>query len=525
MSVADFARDLKVGDAEANDRTFDAIVVGAGAAGGLAASLLCEAGLDVLLLDAGHRMPAWRQPFRRLTHTLVRSVADPRLLGFFPPRAINAGRKALRLVGRIRQPIQTHCFAWERLPDVFVDDRDFPYATPADRPFNWIRAHGIGGRMIIPGHGRQYYRLGRSELAPRDGLSPPWPLAEGELDPWYALVERRLGLAGARDGLESPPDGEVTRISEATADEAATIEAIRKRWPQARPILSRYAPPLESVAAAVSTGRLRCRTGAVVQAVVKGTSGRISGVEWHDLRSRSRCKASAPLVFLCASTLESTRILLQSEGLAKKPGVLGHYLMDHMLVKAEGVGPKLSSDTEIEPGRCLYLPRFDRRDGDASAERGFGIQLYRSWAGERSWFTAAAFCETTPRAENRATLDPTRRDAWGNPTLRVDFRYSEAERQLAAKVTEALAELAKVTGATLHTLERTPATPGTAVHECGTARMGADPATSVLDSNNECWDAPGLYVTDGASFPSQGAQNPTLTIMALTARACHHAVR
>src|SRR5688572_16984889 len=142
MPVADLAGALKAGELEASDRNFDAIVVGAGAAGGLAASLLCEAGLDVLLLDAGYRAPAWRQPVRRLTHTLVRSVADPRLLGFVPPRAINAGRKALRMAGRIRQPVQTQCFAWERSPDTFVDDRDFPYVTSTERPFTWIRAHG-----------------------------------------------------------------------------------------------------------------------------------------------------------------------------------------------------------------------------------------------------------------------------------------------------------------------------------------------------------------------------------------------
>lgn len=524
MSVADLARALEAGDAEASDRSFDAIVVGAGAAGGLAASLLCEAGLDVLLLDAGHRRPVWREPFRRLTHTLVQTLADPRLLGIVPPRAIHLGRKALRIAGRVRQPIQTHCFAWEQLPGAFVDDRDFPYATPAGRPFNWIRSHGLGGRMIIPGHGRQYYRLGRSELAPRDGLSPVWPLAENELDNWYALVERRLGLAGARDGLESPPDSELARLLEPTADEASAIEAIGARWPRATPILSRYAPPLESVATAAATGRLWCRTGAMVQTAAKPSTGRMGGVEWYDARSGGRRAGSAPLVFLCASTLESTRILLQSEGLAK-PGILGRYLMDHMLVKAEGVGPKLTSDVEIEPGRCLYLPRFDLRDGEASGERGFGVQLYRSSAGERCWFTAVAFCEVPPRAENGVVLDTARRDAWGNSTLNVDFQYSEAEHLLAGKMAAALEELAEVLGATLHTLVKTPATPGTSVHECGTARMGADPASSVLDGNNMVWDAPGLYVTDGASFPSQGAQNPTLTIMALTARACHRALR
>ncbi|WP_083567174.1 GMC family oxidoreductase [Hyphomicrobium sp. CS1GBMeth3] len=525
MPTADLAGALNAGDTEASNRTFDAIVVGAGAAGGLAANLLCEAGLDVLLLDAGYLPPVWRRPFRRITNTLIRSVADPRLIKVVPPRAINAGRKALRLAGRVRQPIQTQCFAWEQLPDAFVDDRDFPYETPAGQPFNWIRAHGLGGRMIIPGHGRQYYRLGRIDFTPGDGLSPPWPFAEGELDPWYAVVEQRLGLAGARDGIAQPPDSEIARPLSLTSDEKALTDAIKARWPHATPILSRYAPPLDSVGAAAATGRLWCRTGALAQAVTKDAAGRANGVAWHDIKSGSHEIARAPLVFLCASTLESTRILLQSQDPVADPGVLGHYLMDHMMIKAEGVGPKLEDTAEIEPGRCLYLPRFDLRDGKVSGDRGFGVQLYRSDAGDKCWFTAVAFCETTPRVENRVTLDASRRDAYGNPALRIDFRYSSAENDVAKEMAAALTELAGLAGAKLHGLESKPAIPGTSVHECGTARMGTDPTSSVLDSHNACWDVPGLYITDGASFPSQGAQNPTLTIMALTARACHHAVR
>lgn len=521
----DLSHALSAGDAEASSRRFDAIVIGAGAAGGLAADLLCKSGLDVLLLDAAYTPSIWNSPLRRLTNTLVRSVADPRLMNIVPPRAINAGRRALRVVGRIRQPVQTHCFAWERLPDAFVDDRDFPYVTPAGRPFNWIRAHALGGRMIIPGHGRQYYRLGHSDFSPADGLSPPWPLDRGELDPWYSLVEKRLSLAGTRDGLESPPDSEIARSLEITADEAALAQAIRRRWPAATPVLSRYAPPLDAVGTAAATGRLWCRTGALVQTVTTEATGRVNGCIWHDMRKRRSQSASAPIVFLCASTLETTRILLNSQSIAHEPGVLGHYLMDHMMVKAEGIGPPLESGMDdIDAGRCIYLPRFDLRNGTASHARGFGVQLYRSPAGGRSWFTAVAFCEVAPRQENQVTLEPARRDTTGNPTLRIDFRHSDTERNLATDMAAALAELAALADVSLQYLDRSPATPGTSVHECGTARMGADPAISVLDPHNACWRAPGLYVTDGASFPSQGAQNPTLTIMALTARACQRAV-
>src|SRR5580704_5232180 len=165
---------------------YDAVVVGAGAAGGLAALLLTEAGLRVLVLDAGMVRSPIRSFSRRLSRGLTR-----RLLG----------TAALAALDRRRQWIQTQCYAHPFAPDAFVDDLDCPYVTPADRPFVWLRVRGLGGRLHIPAHGRQYYRLGPDDLAPADGLSPPWPLQPGELDPWYAVVEHRLGLAGRRDNV------------------------------------------------------------------------------------------------------------------------------------------------------------------------------------------------------------------------------------------------------------------------------------------------------------------------------------
>jgi choline dehydrogenase-like flavoprotein len=240
-----------------------------------------------------------------------------------------------------------------------------------------------------------------------------------------------------------------------------------------------------------------------------------------------------PLVFLCASALESTRILLSSasparpEGLGSQSNTLGRYLMDHVLVCGEGVGGALPDEPVAHtPGRCLYLPRFDLRAGGEDGGRGYGVQVYR-WSLGRgaSYFNAVSFAEMTPRADNRVTLDPERRDAWGAPVLRIACRQSNAELALARDQSAALAELGEILGVRWRALADIAAPPGTAIHECGTARMGDNPDRSVLDPDNQCWDAEGLYVTDAASFPSQGAQNPTLTILALTARACDHAVR
>ena len=180
-----------------------------------------------------------------------------------------------------------------------------------------------------------------------------------------------------------------------------------------------------------------------------------------------------------------------------------------------------------EDGRCLYLSRFDARDSSAPGPgRGFGVQMFQLSASEkRSHFVAVSFAEMLPRPENRVTLDPKRRDAWDIPVLHIDCSLGDTELIRVREQITALRELAEVAGVTPTHIDEAPPPPGSANHECGTARMGDDPKNSVLDPHNECWEAQGLYLTDGACFPSQGTQNPTLTMLALTARACDHALR
>ena len=266
--------------------------------------LLTESGLRVLLLEAGSSRSV-RAPLRRLAGNLVRQLSTPGGLSFLPPSLVPKGRAAVRLLGRWRQPIQSRCYAWEQGPEAFVDDRDCPYVTPPDRPFTWIRSRQLGGRVWVWGHGRQYYRLGPDDLWPADQLSPAWPLRPGELDVWYALIERRLGLSGAYDGLPCLPDSEIANVIEPTRSEAELQRKIRDRWPGARAILSRYAPPLASLESAALTGRLSCRQGAIVHEILVDGSGNVRGVRWIDEQSGTDEQASAPLVFLCASALES----------------------------------------------------------------------------------------------------------------------------------------------------------------------------------------------------------------------------
>ena len=520
-------------DALGSGNDHDVIVVGAGAAGGLAAMLLAESGLRVLVLDAGPPPASpWRAPVRLLTRGVVRRLSTPKGLSILPAALIPRARRALTLLGRTRQPIQSLCYAWEGTPDAFVDDLDCPYVTAPDHPFIWIRSRMLGGRVAVPGHGRQYYRLGPDDLAPPDGLSAHWPLGPLDLDPWYALVERRLGLSGAQDELPWLPDSQIANFLIPTETEAMLRDKIVTRWPSARPILSRYAPPLDAMELAARTGRLQCRQGAVVRELHVDEAGNVSGVSWVDHRTGSEQRSSAPLVFLCASALESTRLLMLSrpqrspQGLGANSGILGRFLMDHVCVGAEGIAPRSSAGSLPEEGRGLFLPRFDARASSVPEPgRGYGVQVHQfPVVGGQSYFLAVSFAEMLPRLENRVTVDPDRRDAWGIPVLRIDCAYDEAELARANTQTQALLELADLAGVTLTKIDQTPRPPGSAFHECGTARMGTDPENSVLDVNNQCWDARGLYVTDAACFPSQGYQNPTLTILALTARACQHAL-
>jgi choline dehydrogenase-like flavoprotein len=535
---------------------WDAIVVGSGATGGVAAWRLAEAGLRVLILEAG---------------APVRGRAD-----YGSPFG-NASRAAYRALFSKRQHVQRcHPTYWGTNPDFFVDDHENPYTTPEGKPFRWIRVRRVGGRTLA--WGAVTLRISDFEFkaASHDGLGPDWPLTHADLAPHYALLERFLRVHGSREGLEQLPDGEFVAQRPMTPAERVFKGRLEALFPDRRVIISRgihggrrpdpgeehtrISSTATTLAAAFATGRVTLRTGAIVSRVnVEPDGSRATGVEFVDATTNERQEARAKIVFLCASTIESVRILMNSRsrehpsGIGGSSGVLGHYLMDHSASNFYFTMPGVPNDGkehEYSGSDSIMIPRF--RNLGAKREsyyRGYGVWgcIQRlpvpSYLLKKRSETFGMMCtraEMLPHFENRVDLHPTLRDAWGIPAVHITCEWKEHDRSLAESAraeTQEMLEAAGARVADVTELFHTPlvggfirrmqsewamSTPGMFVHECGGARMGTDSKNSVVDSYGRCWDVKNLFVTDGACWPTCGWQNPTLTEMAITARACAH---
>ncbi len=519
-----------------NIDSYDVVVVGSGLTGGWAAKTLTEGGARVLLLDAGSELTLNNDIPEDSNGELV-APTDPSVP-----------------VIQAHQPIQSkHRECTDCNRHLFVNDFDHPYETPSERPFFWIRGRQVGGRSLTwAGLTLRYSDL--DFQAPKlDSYGQAWPFTYKELDPFYTKVEQFMGVYGNQDGIAVVPDGAFLSAKEMSRAESFFKKVIEGAWAERRVIIGRgierrprdisdttthYWPAFSSQAstlkAAFATGRLTLRSNCIVeQLLADPTSDLVTHIVVVDRTSLARTAIPCPLVVLCASTLESTRILLNSStdiyqgGLGNSSGVVGKYLMDHPTISVEGIVPGFPLPTLPFGGpHSIYIPRF-RNLGQHQQMflRGYGIWggIQRQFKGWHNFpnpeFGLYASCEMLPESKNHVYLSPTLRDRYGIPVLHIDCSYSSNEFALAEDALTSMREMVSLAGFEI-TNERSLTVPGLFVHEVGTIRMGSDPKTSALSPFNQSWDIPNLFVTDGSCFVSCGSQNPSLTMMAITARTC-----
>ncbi|HEY1901963.1 MAG TPA: GMC family oxidoreductase [Terracidiphilus sp.] len=543
-------------------KQFDALVIGSGAAGSFAAKELTQRGLEVLLLEAGPN----------ITEADFKVPETPRQKG------INLKARALAVLKG--QYIQARIgFFGDQFKHLFVNDRKNPYTTPSDDFYLWIRGRQLGGRLHL--YGRVLLRMTDYDFkaASNDGFGEDWPISYADMAPYYDQVEEFMGVYGSQDHIPNLPDGKYFKTPKLTGLEQAFKIQVEAKWPDRSVISWRYAAPNLKrvplpVLAAKETGRLTIRTDAIVKRItVDAATGKATGVEFIDRLTKKTETVSANVVVLCASTIESIRLLLNSaspkhpNGLANSSGLLGRYFMDQCPSQVYGTVPdsrgwelddSAPPDPFYAPSGGVYIPRFQNLDHVTNPKfrRGFAFQgaIGRGYIpnDRPAIFGIMGFGETLPYYENCVTLSHRRKDAWGIPAPHIKCTFSQNENELLREQVRSIKEMVDAcgykiifSGSTFGLENEKEVFPdadwlsrfmfrksfkksmavGAAIHECGGIRMGDDPAKSVLNSYNQCWDVKNLFVTDGSCFPSSGTVGPALTIMALTMRACEYIVK
>jgi|SRR5579864_1197129 len=545
-------------------KTYDVIVVGSGATGGWAAKRLSEAGLKVALLEAGRAVTA--QEFTEHVPS-------------FKLKYRNHSPEIMRT-----RPVQRQCYAcMEYNYEWFVNDLENPYSTPPDRPFTWQRLRILGGRSLV--WGRQSYRLSDVDLkaASRDGYDVDWPISYADLAPYYDVVERYVGITGAAENNPMLPDGQFLPPMKMSCGEIRLRDAIKAKFGRTLTIgraavltqgqngrapchycgpcergcmtYSYFSSPFTTVKDALKSGNCTLITDAIVSHVdMNASSNKAQGVTFIHRTTKESKQVRGKAVVLCAQALESTRILLNSStreyprGLGNSRGLLGHYLMDHVVGGgASGVFEDLRVPPSANPPRRpngIYVVRY--RNTPATGKhphfiRGYGFQGeagpsfntdapgmgadYKKAVKEGIYYAGlGAFGESLANFDNFCEIDANLKDAWGIPALRISMAHGKNEAALMRDAAETAAEMLEAAGAKNIRLQTRTEMPGMAIHEVGTARMGNDPKKSVLDPFCRSHDVSNLLVADGSCFVSSACQNPTLTMMALCVRACDHLV-
>ena len=549
------------------NEAYDAIVVGSGISGGWAAKELTEKGLRVLLLERGPN---------------VEHVKDYKSATLPPWEVPHRGRRTQELLGK--HPVLQRDYVLNELNlDWWAHESDSPYVE--EKPFNWFRGYQVGGRSLL--WGRQSYRWSEMdfEANAKDGIAVDWPIRYKDIAPWYSYVEKFIGVSGSKEGLDVLPDGEFQPPMPMNCVEEAGTAKIKDHYKGARtwiigrpanttlplpgrpgcqyrnkcslgcPFGGYFSTQASTLPAAMATGKLTLRPWSIVRKLIYDKdSQKATGVEVVDGQTNETIEFSAKIIFLCASTIASTAILMRSAtdiwpgGLGSSSGELGHNIMDHHF-RLGANGTYEGFDDKYYFGKRptgLYIPRFrnvngDKRDyirgfgyqGGASrsgwsrdvAELGLGGPMKEALTEPGPWSMGiTAFGEILPYHENSIKLSDTVKDKWGMEALVMSAEIKENEKKMRVDMMNDAAEMLEVAGFKNVKTYDNGYIFGNGIHEMGTARMGRDPKTSVLNGNNQVWDAKNVFVTDGACMTSAAAQNPSLTYMALTARAAAFAV-
>jgi len=546
---------------------YDAIVVGSGISGGWAAKELTEKGLKVLLLERG----------RDLKHIKDYAEANKHVWEY-PHRG-----------GRTQQMIEDYPVLKRDYPlnernlHYWVNEKEAPYTE--SKRFDWFRGYHVGGRSLM--WGRQSYRWSDIdfEANAKEGIAVDWPIRYKDIAPWYDYVETFAGISGSKEGLAVLPDGKFLPPMELNCVEKDVAQRIRDHYKdQRRLIIGRVANLTQAIPgrtacqfrdmcwmgcmfggyfstqsstlpAAVKTGNLTLRPFSIVTRVLYDKDKkRATGVEIIDAETNKTEQFTSKVVFLCASALNSTWVLMNSatdvwpDGLGSSSGELGHNVMDHHFRcgasgRAEGY---LDKYVYGKRPNGFYIPRFqnvfsDKRDyvrgfgyqGSASrngwgreiAELSIGAELKDALTQPGDWrIGMTAFGEILPHHDNRITLNKDKKDKWGLPVLDMSCELKDNEIKMRDDMKNDAKEMLEIAGIKDVTTFDSGYYFGQGIHEMGTARMGRDPKTSVLNGNNQVWEAPNVFVTDGACMTSAACVNPSLTYMALTARAANFAV-
>jgi choline dehydrogenase-like flavoprotein len=547
--------------------TYDAIVIGSGMSGGWAAKELTEKGMQTLVLEAGRSI-----------------VPEVDYVEHVPPWGVKFRGLRDRKAELKNRPIQSQ-IGDEWNAKFFVDDQENPYTTDPDKPYLFLRGRHVGGRSVM--WGRQTYRWSDLDFEAnlKEGLGVDWPIRYKDIEPWYNYVEDFIGVSGQAEGLPQLPDSKFLPPMEMNCAELAVKEAIAGKFPDGRmmtigrvAILTEahrgraachYCGPCQrgcitrsyfssinsTLPAAQATGKMTLRPFSVVHSLIFDAKTRkIIGVRVIDAQTRETMEFHARIVFLCASTLESARILLNSatpefpNGLANSSGEVGHNLMDHIF-KGGASGTIPGHEDHVQMGNRpngIYVPRFrnvkqkhpaflrgygfqggGRREGweRGSDMPGFGPDFKRALESPGPWrFSFTGFGECLPNHDNHLELDKTAVDAWGIPALKINCKWRPNELAIYNDMSVTAAEMLEAAGAKDVIVSTAQSLPGEGIHEMGSARMGRDPKTSVLNAHNQAHDVKNLFITDGSCMASSSCVNPSLTYMALTARACDYAV-